>query len=192
MEQQMAQKNNVRPEQAPPNTGQTDALGAFSAALAQRFPNRVIQRFTMPSNVRECREVFILEITSREEIQAATWTDSIMTPIERASSKLAAEAERRESIRLAIVGIGEARDGAIVYRHANNDGTPLAEISDWSSKAWAALHTYFGEVNGVPIAELKEGTRGAQIVGAFYAPKTEETPGGAAAGRSSASSGRST
>ncbi len=183
----MTQKQQARATAPPKTTG----LAAFSAALAERYPDRMIQRFVMPSNVRECREVFILEITSNEEIQAAIFTDSIMSSIEKASPKLASEAERRESIRLAIVGLGEARDGGIAYRHTNTDGAPLGEISNWSSKAWAALHRYFAEVNGVPMSEINEGIEGAQIVGAFYTPQ-DGTPASAATGRSGDGSGTST
>lgn len=192
----MAQKQHPQGarDPAPPTVtapGGQSPLEAFSNALAQRYPGRVIQRFAMPSTVRECREVFILEISSNEEIQAAIFTDTIMSPIERSSAKLTAECERRESIRLAIVGLGELVNGAIAYRHTNIDGAPLGEISSWSSKSWAALHRYFGEVNGVPISEINEGIQGAQIVGAFYAPKTE-TPPSAGTGRSGGSSGTST
>lgn len=169
-----------------------DPLAQFSAELAERFPRRVIQRFIMPKAVRECREVFIIEISSREELDAAIFTESIVTPAERSSAKLMAEAERREVIRISIVGLGELHNGAIAYRHTNvNAAVPFAEISDWPSKAWVALHRFYGEVNGVPTAELDEGTKGAQIVGAFYAPKTA-TPDGADTGRSADSTGANT
>lgn len=184
----LKQWTSGRPE---PATSTAAGLAGFSAALAERYPNRIIQRFVMPANVRECREIFILEISSNEEIQAAIFADSVMTSIEKSSQKLAVEAERRESIRLAIVGLGELRDGSIAYRHTNADGAPLGEISNWSSKAWAALHRYFGETNGVPMSEIDEGIKGAQIVGAFYSPP-DETPASAAIGRSGDGSGTST
>lgn len=188
-------------KQQPPTEGKpigvvtqpTTPLELFSNALAQRFPNRVIQRFVMPKTIRECREIFILEINSREELRAAIFTDAIMEPVERSSAKLTAEAERRESIRMAIVGLGRVQGDAVVYMHTNTDeAIPLAEISDWSSKSWAALHRYFGEVNGVPMSEIDEGIKGAQIVGAFYAPKiTSATPANAVTGKSGGSSGAS-
>jgi hypothetical protein len=174
---------------APPLNG----LDEFSQQLAERFPGRVLKRFVMPSSIVQCREVFMLELTSRDEVSAAIFTDTILTAIERASYRLTQEAEQRECIRLAIVGLGSEQGGKLAYRHTNLDpAVPLAEISDWPAKAWVALHQYFRETNGVPQAEIDEGIRGAQIVGAFYAPKRNETQASADIGRSDESSGANT
>ncbi len=170
----------------PPETSADDVLEAttsnleqFSQQLAARYPDRMIQQFVMPTNVRECREIFLMEITSRDEIRAAALADAMMSPQERASQKLANDAEKRECIRISIVGIGEraggwrAPDGvAISYRHVDNNSIPFVEINDWSGKAWASLHTYFGQLNGVPIVEIEKGIMEARTVGAFAPPKS--------------------
>lgn len=179
----------------PPSTATDDTpLRRFSQQLAQRFPKRVVKHFVMPRNVREAREIFIIEITSDEEIQAAIFAESSMSSIERASQKLAQEAERRECIRQSIVGLGRTADGSaegeVIYEVANANGVPL-EMPGWTSKAWAALHAFFGEVNGVPTAELIEGIVGARTVGAFELP-TSATRASAETGRSGARSGAST
>lgn len=159
----------------------------FSRELAERFPDRMVRRYVMPSTVRECREIFMMEITSREEVQAAIYADATMSLAEKSSIRLSADAERRECIRLAIVGMGKLEDKSnpasrLVYTHANADGEPLAEVSDWSGKAWTALQLYFGTINGVPTEELAEGLRGALTVGAF-APPTHATQASAESGK---------
>lgn len=173
---------------APPEM-QNDALADFCELLEKRWPNALIKRFVMPSSVGECREVFMRELTSKDEIQAAIWADATMSPIEKASHRLAADAERRESIRIAIVGIGErvggrraADDAPVAYRMVNHDGVPFDEPTNWTTKAWAALSTYFGEVNGVPMDELASGLQEARTVGAFASP-TSETRASADRGR---------
>jgi len=175
------------PDPAPPST----ALDEFSRALAGRLPGRLVMHFVMPSKVRECREVFIQELTSQDEVQAAMLTDQVISDIERRSTKLTLEAERRESIKLAIVGLGELNGSSVAYRHVNADGAPFAEPDGWSLPAWTALHRYFSEVNGVPNEELTEGIEGARTVGAFASP-TSATRASADTGRSGASSGATT
>lgn len=178
------------PQAAPSDDGVTD-LRAFSLKLSERFPDRFIQRFVMPPNIRECREVFVMEITSREELRAAAMADAMMSPQERASRKLAEDAEKREAIRLSIVGIGYRKGGwrapetaPVEYRHVNSDDLPFVEINDWSMKAWSALHVWFGQVNGVPMDEIAKGIEEAQTVGAFAPPqKTSETNASADPGR---------
>lgn len=176
----------------PPPEAQADGmhpLDAFSLELGQRFPNRMIRRFVMPSTVKECREVFLLEITSRDEVQAAIMADAMMSDLEKASIRLSADAERREAIRLSIVGVGTQEGGRraapadpVTYQHVNHDGIPFAALNDWSGKAWTSLHAFFGQLNGVPADELAEGIREARTVGA-YAPPTSGTPASAAGGR---------
>lgn len=183
----MAQKTVRAPAVAPPPATVEGVEGAapdgplarFSRELANRFPKRMIRRYVMPSNVRECREVFMMEITSRDEVEAAIMADATMSSIEKQSVRLAADAERRECIRLSMVGIRD--NGTEVYRHLNTDGAPLGEINDWSGKAWTSLQTYFGMLNGVPSEELAEGLKGALTVGAF-APPTSGTPASASSG----------
>lgn len=164
------------------NGGMTLELQAFSAELAQRLPNRYVRRFVLPSVVREAREVFLVELTSRDEIEAAQMADALMTPIERASVRLTNDAEQREAIRLSIVGLGKPAGRGIVYEHVNHDGVPFADLNEWTRRAWTCLHAYFAQVNGVPTDELHEGIRGARTVGAF-APPTSGTPASAADGR---------
>lgn len=156
----------------------------FEEELAQRFPNRLIRNFRMPTTVREAREVYILEITSKEEIQAATFADATMSLVEKSSMRLTADAERRECIRLAIVGLVEGKVGERErFRHVNDDGAPFGEINSWSAKATTALHAFFGVVNGVPTEEIAGGIAEARTVGAFAPPRTNATPSAAEPGR---------
>lgn len=147
-------------------------LARFSRELAHRFPDRMIRRYRMPMGCRECREVFMMEITSRDEVEAAIMADALMSDIEKRSIRLSADAERRECIRLSVVGLGKGPvGGTLAYTHTNVDGEPFAELNDWSGKAWTCLQTFFGTLNGVPSEELAEGLAGAETVGA-YAPPT--------------------
>lgn len=158
-------------------------LARFSREMADRFPHTMVRRYTMPSTVRECREVFMREITSRDEVEAAIMADGLMSLAEKQSVRLSGDAERRECVRLAIVGLGKGKLGEpIAYTHVNNDGEPFGEINDWTGKAWTCLQTYFGTLNGVPSDELAEGLMGAQTVGAF-APPTSATRASAESGK---------
>lgn len=169
--------------QAQPVEAMSPALSEFSAELADRFPGRYVKRFVMPSTVRECAEIFMVELTSRDEIEAAQMADAMMSAIERASVRLTNDAEQREAIRLSIVGLGKlGSDKRIAYESVNADGVPFAELNDWTRRAWTCLHAFFGQMNGVPTDELLEGIRGARTVGA-YAPPTSGTPASAADGR---------
>lgn len=151
-------------------------LEKFSDELGKRYPNRMIKRFCFPTKIREVREVFVMELTSREEVDAAIMAESSMSQVERQSVRLAMDAERRELTRKAIVGVGEVRGTGVVYRHANNDGVPFVEIDKWTPGAWTCLHAYHGTVNGVPTDELRAGIEAAQNVGAFALPLTNEAP----------------
>lgn len=169
------------------DTGPDTPLRKFSRELADRLPERMIRRYKMPTAIRECREVFMMEITSRDEVEAAIMADATMSAIEKGSIRLSADAERRECIRLAIVGLGKLSDrrdasSPIVYTHVNHDGVPFADINDWSGKAWTALQTWFGTLNGVPAEELAEGLAGAETVGA-YAPPTSAIRASAESGK---------
>jgi len=159
-------------------------LDDFSRELRQRYPFPwPIKRYVLPLVVTEIREVFMRELRSRDVIEAATMADSLMSGIEKASFKLSNEAEERECIRLAIVGFGELRGGAVVYRHVNANGTPLAEINNFGKRIWDAMSRYYNDTNGLPFEEFIEGLRGGQTVGAFALP-TSGTPASADPGRS--------
>lgn len=149
-------------------------LQKFERELQARYPGRVVQRFEMPSNIKQARAIYLVEITSREEIQAAIYADSAMSPLEKQSVKLTNDAERRECIRVSLVGLVPRTD-AVTYRHINHDGVPFHEMDNWPSKATAALNAYFNDVNGIPTVELIEGLKGARTIGGS-APPTNETP----------------
>ncbi|HSR79100.1 MAG TPA: hypothetical protein VLN57_21180 [Xanthobacteraceae bacterium] len=169
-----------------------DALAAFSAALALRFPGVEVKRYVLPRIVTQCREVFIRALTSEDIIMAASFADSLMSANEKSSIKLSNAAEERECVRVAIVGFGDAEHlgtdnrgpiwGAVTYRHVNMDGVPLGEINGWPKRMWDAFARYYNDVNGLPIEEFLEGIREAQIVGAF-APPTSGIPASASPGR---------
>lgn len=183
-------KQITKPARAPDPQGEAlvvdgdTPLARFSREMATRFPQAMVRRYVMPSMVRECREVFMREITSRDEVEAAIMADGVMSLAEKQSIRLSADAERRECVRLAICGLGEGKfgDAVVTYRHVNNDGVPFGEINDWTGKAWTCLQTYFGTLNGVPTEELAEGLLGAQTVGAF-APPTSATRASAESGK---------
>ncbi len=145
----------------------------FENELQRRYPNRMIQRFEMPSKVAQARAVYLVEVTSRDEIEAAKYADATMSDIERKSNRLTNEAQHRECVRLSIVGL-VARD-PISYRHVNN-GSPFHEIDTWPSKATTCLQTFFNGLNSVPTDELLEGLRGARTIGASVPPTNETEP----------------
>ena len=99
----MKRKNKPAAVEKPPDMGEPldtlanaapgSPLATLSRELAERYPNRLIRRFRMPSNVREAREVFLIEMTSRDEIQAAIFADAVMSIDEKRSVRLTAEAE---------------------------------------------------------------------------------------------------
>lgn len=153
-------------------------LQQFERELEERYPNRVIKRYDIPAAVKQARAIYLMEITSRDEIQASIYADAMMSNIEKASIKLSAEAERRECVRLSIVGV-VYRDGT--YKHANK-GAAFHEIDNWPAKATACLQTYFNDINGVPTSELIEGLRGARLIGAAE-PPTNATPASASTGK---------
>jgi hypothetical protein len=161
-------------------------LAVLSRELSDRLPNRLVRRFRMPSSVRECREIFLVEMTSRDEIQAGIFADAVMSIDEKRSVRLSAEAERREAIRLSIVAIGGRKvpygSPVTSYEHVNHDGAPFSELSDWTMAAWTALQTWFTTMNGVPTEELAMGLLGAETVGA-YAPPTSATRASAENGK---------
>lgn len=162
----------------PEPPGRSPDLEAFSRELAQRFPDRIVQRYRMPPRVKECREVFFVEMRSRDQVRAAAMADASMTAEERRSYKLANDAEERESIRLTIVGFGKG--SPVAYEHVNtNEAIPLGEISEWSAKAWSALVSYFNAMNGLPASEIAEGIVGAETVGAFAPPSANQAGPGA-------------
>lgn len=165
---------------APPSS----ALEAFERELRQRFPLPwPIKQYVLPKQVSECAEVFVRELKSRDVIAAAEMADALMTTMQKSSVKLAREAEERECIRIAIVGICERLDdGTMFYRHVNNTGAPLAEINDWGKRVWDALALYYNDINGLPAEEFFEGLRGARTVG-VSAPRTDGIPANASPGR---------
>lgn len=181
-------RNQSMPATTPDPVNDDTPIERFSRELAQRFPDLMIKRFVMPPSVRAVREVFIRELLGKDEIEAALMADALMSDIERRSMKLSMEAERRESIRIAIVGIGRGATGAVEYEHTNTGGVPFAAPNKWNLGVWACLHNYFAETNGVPSSEIAEGIKGAQTVGAF-APPTSATRASADHGRSDGSSG---
>lgn len=158
-------------------------LAKFSEELANRFPKRLIKRYVLPSVVNECAEVFIRELTSYDCIEAAILADGLMSTVEKTNTKLAEAAERREQIRIAIVGIADRLpSGGVSYRSVNTGATPLGEINDWGKRVWDALEVYYNDVNGMPIDEFVSGLKEARIVGAF-APPNRETVASASDGR---------
>jgi hypothetical protein len=147
-------------------------MQSFERELMERYPGRVIKRFDMPARVREARAVYIKEITSKDELEAARMADATMTTIEKESLQLAIEARRKESMRLSIVGVVPRKE-PIQYRHIG--AVPFVEMNDWSAKAMTCLRLYYGEVNGITDEEILEGLKGQRTIGESAAP-TNATP----------------
>lgn len=165
------------PAIAAPEVSPEDA--AFEAEIMKRYPGRRITRFDFPSGMDEALAVYLFEMKAKDELAAAEMADATMSDTERKSMNRALEAERREAIRLSIVGLVEAdpASGAIRRRHVDQ-AVPLMEIDEWSSKAWAALRTYFGDLNGLPVEELGNAVRGARKLGAATLPATLQRAAG--------------
>jgi len=142
---------------------------AFEAELRARHPKRkTIRRFNLPSVVLDARAVYLAEMANRDTLRAAEMADVLMTDIERKSGQLTLEAERRESVRLAIVGVVDP-DGT--RRHVDQS-KPFLEIDDWSSKAWSCLYMFHHDLNGIPAEEVKKAVASARTVGAVARVET--------------------
>ena len=152
----------------PPIDGETP-LQRFERELHARYPDQLVKGYDLPSNIRQARRIYMIEITSRDELRAAIQAEGLMEPMQRASVKLASDAERKECVRNSIVGI-VTRTEPIAYRHVNHDGMMLLELNGWPTKAWTAFYTFFNDLNGVSASELAEGLKGARIVGASEPP----------------------
>lgn len=168
-------------------------LQAFERELQARYPERTIVRFEMPSSVKQCRAVYLLEVNSKDELNATIQAEALMTSVEKASRQLTAEACRRETMRNSIMGLvsrATNAKGEPTYRHVNRDGVPFVEIDNWPAKATSSLLLYFSDLNGVSNDELLEGLKGARTIGASPSP-TNETPASPPTENSAASSGES-
>lgn len=165
---------------APPSP----ALEAFERELRQRYPAPwPINQYVLPRAVTECREVFIRELRSTDVIMAGQMADATMSRIEKSSVRLAREAETRESIRISIVGFGDALDlGDVTYRHVNHTPAPLQEINLWGKRLWDAFEQYYNDVNGLPLEEFLQGMAEARAIGAPPSPMSG-TPASALHGR---------
>lgn len=110
------------------------------------------KKFTMPAGL-DAGSVIIRELRSKDEIDAAIAADGRMSADDRNNAVLALTIERKEAIRLSLVGI----DGRLV----NTEGVPCMEIDDWTIRSWTALSRFFGELNGIPGDELGKAVEGA-------------------------------
>jgi hypothetical protein len=133
---------------------------AFERELMSKNPGRKITRYDLPGDVEEAAAVYMFKMKNKDDLLAAEMADANMTAAERKSQQLTADAQRREAIRLSIVGIVN-RDGT---RRLIDGTRPLMELDDWDSSSWAALRTYFGDLNGLPMEELGNALRDARRV----------------------------
>jgi hypothetical protein len=168
----MTKKAEKQPA-APPVVSEEDRR--FEAEIVQRNPGRRISRFDFPRGIDEAIAIYMFELKAKDELLAAEMADANMTDRERKSVARAIEAEQRESIRLSVVGLVQVdARGAIQRRHIDQ-AQPLMELDDWSSKSWAALRTFFGELNGIPTEELGNAARGARKLTAATALPEQPT-----------------
>jgi hypothetical protein len=146
---------------APPS----EADLAFETEVLKKHPSRKeILRFDFPRGIDDAHAVYMFPMTGRDELVAADMAEANMTASERKSVVRAADAERREAIRLSIVGVVHKSGSAFEYRHIDQS-VPFMEIDAWSSKAWYALRTFFGTLNGLSVAALGKAERGARKAG---------------------------
>jgi hypothetical protein len=165
----MAQKNKQKQSDPPPEISAEDR--EFEAEIIRRNPDRRrIMRFDFPAEVSEARAVYMFEMKAKDELAAADMADANMTDAERKSMQRSIEAERREGIRLSICGLilVDEATGNLTRMHVDQ-AKPLMMIDDWSIKAWAALRTFFGDLNGLPVEELGNAVRGARRLSAATA-----------------------
>lgn len=148
-------------KEAPSEISPEDA--EFETQVLQRNPTRKhIRRFDFPADVEEARAVYMFEQTGKDDLQAAEAADLSMSDAERRSTQRAADAERREGIRLTIIAMIQVDEAGRTVRRHVDQSRPLVELDDWSSKAWMCLRTFFGELNGLPMEELGKAVRGAR------------------------------
>lgn len=143
-------------------------LQRFERELAEKHPGRTIVRFDFPSKIREGRAIYLMEVTSRDELEGAKYADAVMSDLEKKSVQLSTEAQRRETVRMSIVGL-VTRTEPIAYRHIGG-AVPFHEIDGWSSKAVTCVSVYFNNLNGINSEELAEGLKGQRTIGASVAP----------------------
>jgi hypothetical protein len=161
---------------APAEASETP-LQRFEREIAEKYPRRYIKRYEMPSKIRQCRAVYLIELTSRDTMQAAIYADAKLTTAQKSSIKMTTEVERFEAMRASVVGVVRRTDPPR-YDHVNG-AVPFEELSDWPETACSSLLAYFSEINGVSSTELLEGMKGARVIGAFAPPPlapTDATP----------------
>lgn len=107
--------------------------------------------FSLPSYC-SVSSVAMRELDGHDDIMSSYWADMNADEAMQQSAGAAQVADQREGIRLALVGV----DG----RQVNSDA-PYMECDAWTSKTWRFLMQFFSELNGVPMSDLKNSTRGA-------------------------------
>jgi hypothetical protein len=142
---------------------------AFEAEIMSRLAGRDVRRFEMPDAVEEVSAIYMVKLRGKDEITAADMADATMTDLERQSQVRAAEAERREAIRLSIVAL-VGRDGR--HRHIDQSA-PLVEIDEWSMPTRFVLQAFFGEMNGVELDKVGKAVREARRLGAGRLPANQ-------------------
>jgi len=162
----MATNKQPDTDAAPEASAPSDADLAFEAEIVARHPGRRIARYDFPEGVSEARAVYLFELKAKDEVTAAEMADANMSQAERRSMARAMEAERREAIRLSIVGLIDDSG----RRHIDQ-ATPLMEIDEWSSKSTAALRAFHSDLNGLPMDELGKALRGARKIGGVLPAK---------------------
>jgi hypothetical protein len=172
-------KKTAKNDEAPPPSVSAEDL-LFEAEIVKRNPGRRIQRYDFPVGVTDARAVYLFELKGTDELLAAEMADANMKPAERKSVSLAFEAERRESIRLSIVGL---IDDGNVRRHIDQS-MPLMEIDDWSMKGLHALRTFYSDLNGLPAEELGNALKGTRKLGGVTLNANAGQPQAAVATRS--------
>jgi hypothetical protein len=142
---------------------------AFEADLSRRNPTRkTITRFDFGPSVSEAAAVYMFEYVAKDEIAAADMADATMTDAERKSLSRANEAERRELMRLSVVGV-VYRDGT---RRVVDAASPLFELDDWGGKALYQLRSFFTTLNGLSPEELGKAVASARRIVAGADPST--------------------
>lgn len=148
----------------------TASGAAFESMLLAKYRDRDLQvrRVPIPDAIKQVSYVWIREQDSNDEVTAATWADSIMTAVQRRSSRLINQIEQREAKRLSICAIW--RRGHAAPEEVNGE-IPLMEINKWSTKFWGVLEIHYMDLNGIPAEDVQKSLEGAVILGAPPPPE---------------------
>lgn len=142
------------------------AFAAFEEMLRASFPDKRVRRCPMPDGVAQVAVIWIRELDSDDELQAAELADLFATDTQRRKPRLMMQLEQREAKRVSICAIQRRGQAPELITH----GVPFVEINKWPQGFWAALELHYLDLNGLPPEELGKSLAGAAVLGATLPP----------------------